>query len=88
MRATAILSQDPYIGRLGLKEAEFSKLCEKSGGFVKIRDRSACTRHILADPEDQEAERGNATESKWPKGKQCLVVLMHFDHSATSYIQR
>ena len=65
MPAIAVLSDDPYIGRFGLKEIDLNKLMEKNG-FVKVRDRSACSQQLLADSEDDAEDVDSG--SKCPKG--------------------
>jgi len=65
---SSIRSDDPFIGRHGLTEAEFNKVLERNG-FVKIRDHSSgASTTILEGRQEQQDE----------DGKGCKAVLYFF----------
>lgn len=60
-----IRSDDPFIGRLGLREIDVNKLLEKNG-FVKVRDRRRGAHASCS--EDEEESKDPGAGQKVPKG--------------------
>jgi predicted RNA binding protein YcfA (HicA-like mRNA interferase family) len=60
-----IRSDDPFIGRLGLREIDVNKLLEKNG-FVKVRDRRRGPHAPCSEDDEESKDAGSG--KKVPKG--------------------